>query len=391
MIAHAFPPTLGGVESHLLDLCLVLLRKGVDVHCLVGGEQQSQEATSGIELRREPSLRPSQLILRSGLRLSSHSHEPEPNALKEVVCSVIDEVNPDIIHVHNGHHYGGELAEAVLDASKAHSVNTVHDHLGEYVVPSVLELNWDHVIYVSEHVKGRLPTSRPNQVLRLGIDLDRFRPASDTKSQAIHSDPFRGYPRPIIFHPARLLPWKGVDVSIKAFAELLETIECGTLVLCGSSDIVSEAADTLEVRREAEELAATLGVSTSIVFRDFTPAQMPYAYRASDVVIYPTSGDEPLGLVPLEAMACGKPVIATRSGGMLETIADARTGMLIPKADAVALKVALLRVLTDHSLRRLLERSGRSYVNANHDLETYCDQILTIYRDRVGGSGASTK
>ena len=87
-------------------------------------------------------------------------------------------------------------------------------------------------------------------------------------------------------------------------------------------------------------------------------------YETSDIIVVPSRKPEPLGLIALEAGACGKPVIATRVGGLPEIVEDGVTGYLVDPACPQALRDAILRLAGDAALRKRLGESGRNQVTA---------------------------
>jgi len=278
-----------------------------------------------------------------------------------------------VIHLHNAHHFhDGPARAAVSNANGSVLVNSVHDHVGEHVLPGVLQLAWDRVVYVSAHVRAALPSARPSVVLPLGIDLNRFHP------QIPPSSAMAGLSRPIVFHPARLLPWKGAAVTIAAFASLHRDLG-GTLVLCSEQDIVSEETEVVRCRRQLVDLCSELGVSSSVVFLSFLADDMAEAYSASDVVVYPTTGDEPFGLVPLEAMACGVPVVVSRSGGMTETVASGVTGLVVDKNNHPQLAAAMKTVLHNSETTRRMVSRGLLHVRVMHGLSEYVSNLVALY------------
>src|SRR6185312_8858780 len=77
-------------------------------------------------------------------------------------------------------------------------------------------------------------------------------------------------------------------------------------------------------------------------------------YREADIFVFPSLWDEPFGMPIVEAMACARPVVATRGGGIHELVSHGHTGLLVPKGDVAALATALLRLLDDADARARL-------------------------------------
>jgi glycogen synthase len=184
--------------------------------------------------------------------------------------------------------------------------------------------------------------------------------------------------RPVIFHPSRLLKWKGVTVGLEAFAELRTRLGAGTLVFCASRQIVDGAAEVEAVESELLQMAENLGVADYIRFLEFGREDMPAAYRCADLAWYPTLDHEPLGLAPLEAMASGVPLIVTDSGGMNETVIPGKTGLIVPRKDAKGLFQAASRILLDRNLRTALTSEALQRVQ-EFEISRYTEALVKIY------------
>ncbi len=388
MVAHAFPPTWGGVETHLADLVRALRRRGHEVLCLVGGDE-SDESWEGVPVRRRPLLRPQNLLqVHRGGNAGRAGHL---RSIEAVVRGCLDSVRPHVVHLHNAHHYGPQLAHGVLAAVAAGRgrsgrpdpvvLNSVHDHTGEHVLRDVMDLPWHLLLYVSDFLRASLPSRAPSVTLPLGIDASRF------AAQGPRHEALERLERPVIFHPARPLPWKGVDVGLAAFVEVRRRLGRGSLVLCSGDDIIGEASVLSELRHRLARTAADAGVAEHVLFQDFPPLAMGDAYRGCDLVWYPTTGEEPYGLVPLEAMASQRPVVVADSGGLVETVTDGVNGLVVPRGDSDALAHAASRLLTDEALRRRVVAGGLDRVRSC-GIDTYTSRLEDMYE--AARSGAAT-
>jgi glycosyltransferase involved in cell wall biosynthesis len=99
-------------------------------------------------------------------------------------------------------------------------------------------------------------------------------------------------------------------------------------------------------------------VASRVTFGYCSREQVPDAYAAADAVVFPVAWDEPWGLVPLEAMAMGRPVIATGAGGSGEYLRDGENCLLFEQRDAGALAAAIERLAADPELRARLRAGG---------------------------------
>jgi len=124
--------------------------------------------------------------------------------------------------------------------------------------------------------------------------------------------------------------------------------------------------------------AEALGLSDYVLFHGAQPRErLPLYYNAVDVCAVP-SRYESFGLVAVEAMACGTPIVASRVGGLRFTIEDDVSGLLVPHSDPAALAAALRRVLTDHDLRSRMQVGARQAA-VNYSWQTITSAVLGVY------------
>lgn len=209
-------------------------------------------------------------------------------------------------------------------------------------------------------------------VVPCGVDTARFTPDGPRTPRG--EQPHR------LVTISRLVPRKGVDDVIRALAHVPRT----ELVVAGGP-APEHLADDAEVQR-LRAVAADVGVGDRVrhlgaLDRDAVPPLL----RSADVVAA-TPWYEPFGIVPLEAMASGVPVVATAVGGMIDTVADGATGLHVPPRDPVALAAALRRLLADDAWRRQLGGAGVERVRSRYTWQRVADGVLDAYgraRDRV--------
>jgi glycosyltransferase involved in cell wall biosynthesis len=151
-----------------------------------------------------------------------------------------------------------------------------------------------------------------------------------------------------LLYVGRPHPDKGIEDAVHCLAELPSET---TLSFAGSWDPREEAA--LEALVRARGLQARVSILGQL-----PPAEVAQLYRSGDALVFPVRWAEPWGLVPLEAMGCGCPVIATRRGGSVEYLRDRRNCLLVPPRDPTALAAAVRRLAEDHGLRDRLRAGG---------------------------------
>ncbi|MFV1362986.1 glycosyltransferase [Mycolicibacterium elephantis] len=204
-------------------------------------------------------------------------------------------------------------------------------------------------------------------VVPCGVDLDLFNPEGPTAARD-------GYRR--IVSVGRFVPRKGFDVMVRALAHIPDA----ELVIVGGPDIAHLESDQEALRLRA--LAEELGVGDRVrLYGSVAREDMPAILRSADVVAC-TPWYEPFGIVPLEAMACGVPVVASAVGGMLDTVVHDVTGRLVRPRHPEQLAAAVNHLLRDDFLRQSLGAAGRDRARARYSWDRIAADTQRIY-DRL--------
>lgn len=215
----------------------------------------------------------------------------------------------------------------------------------------------DRIVVASAHEKHLLTALYGADADRIavvpcGVDLDLFSPME--KEAARRKLGLKPGERVILF-VGRIEPLKGIDILISAAAQLHED-ENFVVLIVGGDD---RAARQIE---ELTEHARRLDIDHHISWVGSVPhADLPLYYNAADVCVVP-SYYESFGLVAVEAMACGTPVVASRVGGLTSTIMDGETGYLIPWRCPEPFAERLELLLDNDELRAAFGLAGREYV-----------------------------
>jgi glycosyltransferase involved in cell wall biosynthesis len=175
---------------------------------------------------------------------------------------------------------------------------------------------------------------------------------------------------PLLLHVGRLAPVKGQRELIEAVARLSHVDASALLV---GKDLETGGAYERELRARAAEL----GVGERVVFAGYRD-DVPALLAAADIFVLP-SWVEGLPLTVLEAMAAGRPVVASRVGGTPEVVADGETGILVPPGDVGALAHAVDYLLADPERARRLGESGRRRVEEHFSLAAMSERVLAEY------------
>ncbi|HIK35545.1 MAG TPA: glycosyltransferase family 1 protein [Thermosynechococcus sp. M98_K2018_005] len=245
------------------------------------------------------------------------------------------------------------------------------------VEKAILE-NADCVIVTSPQEEAYLRrwVSKAGQtrLIPCGTNLNLFYPVANARAQLnLPAD------EPIVLYVGRFDPRKGIETLVAAMAQLPQ----GLLLLVGGSD--PQRSDGAE-RRRIEGLVQEYHLGDRVTFvGQIDHERLAVYYSAANVCVVP-SYYEPFGLVAIEAMACGTPVIASAVGGLQFTVIPEETGLLVPPQDATALAKAIQRILADPAWARTLGENGRERVQALFNWEAIALQMGQLYRQLFAAS-----
>jgi len=311
-----------------------------------------------------------------------------------VLASVFRRERIDVVHSHNWQTY----MYAVLGARLAGVPVVIHgEHGHDEAAPSARRL-WvkrriaplvTRFVAVSANLARELEeewgiareriASIPN-----GVDADLFRPEADRA--AIRRQLSLSSEDEVVIHVGGLRPVKDHRTLIRAFAVARRTRPAARLVIVGSD---SDRA----LRAELDALALELGFADAVRFTGVR-RDVPALLAASDLYVN-SSLYEGMSNTILEAMAAGKPVLATAVGGNVDLVRDGATGFLVPAQDAEAMGERMAALLADPALRCRVGEAGRAYVETNHGMQrmvdTYAELYQTAFHARAGRAARASR
>jgi starch synthase len=238
------------------------------------------------------------------------------------------------------------------------------------------------VVAVSDGMRADIATAYPEipaeriRVIRNGINTEEYQPDDGTDVLERHGvDPSRPY---VIF-VGRITRQKGVPVLLRAASLLVPEAQ---LVLCAGQ------ADTVELAAEVTELVAGLRATRSgvIWIPEMLPRREVIQLLTHAAVFACPSVYEPLGIVNLEAMACGTAVVGSRTGGIPEVVADGETGLLVPPGQPQPLGQALNALIRDPDRAAAMGRAGRKRAVAEFGWAAIAGQTAALYAELVTGA-----
>lgn len=297
------------------------------------------------------------------------------------LATLIEVLQPDLVHSHGAR--AGLVARlaSLLAGGRPGQLLTVHNFTLQGASDSLLKgfLHWiekallphtDAIIAVSGALRDDWLRrfSCPDEKVRLiynAVELKRF--TSGVDCFLIRREIGVPSRSPLMCCVARLCADKGVDVLIRAMPRVLEQFPTATAIIAGDGP---ERSDLTRLCRE-------LGVQNQVRLLGYRP-DIPALLAASDLFIMP-SRREGLAIAVLEAMAAGKPVVATRVGGLVELLADGERGVLVPQEDPGELAAAIVGLLNDEVARKRMGINGRKFVSARFSVDSMVGETQDLY------------
>jgi glycosyltransferase involved in cell wall biosynthesis len=293
----------------------------------------------------------------------------------------------DVVHAHSFRTELGAILWGRLLGRVPVVLRTVHNTDEFYVHPRYAALartsaaHLDHIVVISDSVgrylrdKVGLPAGKMTRIY-YGLDVGSWDVALDCHCSQARNDS-RGVARPpTIGVIARLAPQKGHRILFDALPAVLERVPELRVRVVGHEELSTVA--------ELRAYAASRGVAERVCFEGFRD-DVATVLRELDLFVLPSLW-EGFGLVLLEAMAAGRPVVATNVGPIPEVVADGETGLLVPPGRPEALAEAIVRVLTDRPLAERLGRAGRARAEREFGLDRMVDRTDALYRQLLGAA-----
>jgi len=382
MLTREYPPHIyGGAGVVVGELTRALARRmEVDVRCF--GERPP--STDGITVR---GYRPWERLAAGG---DGPRFAPALETLSIALAMARDPVDAQIAHAHTW--YADMAGVWIRTLYSIPLIVTLHsmeplrpwkaNQLGSgYLLSSWIEKTGvetaDRVIAVSAQMREdilRHFAVDPDRVVVIhnGIDPDRFRRVE--RRDALDR---RGVRPPYVLFVGRITDQKGIFHLLEAARKLPAGVQ---VVLCASAPDTPEIEERL--RRALTDHPNVLWIS------EMVPVDEVIQLYSHAAVFACPSIYEPFGLINLEAMACGTPVVASAVGGILEVVEDGRTGLLVPPGNADELATALRRVLDDRDLAARFGEAGRRRVEERFSWASVAERTARVYADAIADFAA---
>jgi phosphoheptose isomerase/glycosyltransferase involved in cell wall biosynthesis len=222
-------------------------------------------------------------------------------------------------------------------------------------------------------------------IVPCGFDPDELGPVDrDVARRSLGLPP----DEPVVLQLGRMVPRKGVDTAVEAFARLVDDHgwSRGRLLIVGGESETPDPIATPEIGR-LSTLARTLGIDDRVTFVGRrSRAELRMYYSAADVFVT-VPWYEPFGITPVEAMACGTPVVGADVGGIRFSVLDGETGYLVPAHDPATVADRVARIVADPELRERLSRQAIARAERLFTWAKVTTSLEIVYRDVVRERG----
>jgi len=354
----------GGVSSHISSLERYMTRMGHEVKVIAPASREiSDFGDRFIPIGKPYPIPSSESVIRVSISLR----------LGPVIKEVLARENFDIIHLHEP--FMPMLCSAILRFSNTANVGTFHANQGKpgynwgrpisswmirrrlHKLHGKIAVSKTAMNYASRYIPG------PFEIIPNGIDIEQFSPGVPPIEE------FCDGKKNILFL-GRLEFRKGVNYLLKAYLQVKPELPNTRLIIAGPGT---------RLRKRYERWVRLHQLENDVIFVGFVPeADKPRYYQTADVFCAPATSRESFGIVLLEAMAMGKPVVATNIDGYSNVVSHGEDGFLVPPQNARELARALVHVLSDEEIGQQMAVKGRQKA-MDHNWESITQRIFNFY------------
>jgi glycosyltransferase involved in cell wall biosynthesis len=375
-----YPPSLGGVQFYVQRLSQSLVRRGHEIDVLTVNTEDARSYERCSDTTN---------VIRCHLDASYH----RGLVSTELCRRLISAKSHDLYHVHVPFPLGVEMT--VL-ASRRNSTPLVATHHGQGIRGDPLYAlaagsyslfsravsfrGLDRLVFLTQSYADSLWLPRPVRqqvvIVPTGADVSRFSPAQD--GSEVREQYGLGPEAPLVLFVGSLRAgngYKGVDHLIRAVPAIRRLSPGARVMIVGGGGLLPKL----------KEQTRQMTLDSTVVFTGaIDNARLPQYYAASDLLVLPSvpGGSENSPLVLFEAMASGKPAVASRLPGVCEIVQDGETGLLVPPAEPDEIAAAVARLLNDDGFRLAAGRRARAAAE-RYSWDDCARRMEAIYRELI--------
>ncbi len=385
MVCPSYPPReVSGATRYYTDVARKFSERGisVDVITFLGNDMKKSVKKDGkVTVHRLPYME----------WVDKKDLENKSKKLFRYLDRLIKRKNIDLIssqHLYSWGALGPGYSLATNLASIHHKIPnilTIHTDLSDDPeninnIP-IKHLFWNKIIAVSKNSAEKVhslgvPIKKIVDIYP-GVDLEKFRP--DLGKKWLRSRIDVKETDILVLFAGRITDAKGVPELLKAFSVVVrENKNVKLLLAAGRAPYLGTEEEFQQLIQNTYEKAKILGIRDNIIIQPFRLEEMPFVYNGADIFVLP-SRREGFGLVYVEAMACGLPVIGTSTGGVPEIITNEKDGFLVPPEDATELAKKIEFLVKNEKRRKQMGSAGIEKVKQNFDLDKKIEKLIGVY------------
>ncbi len=387
MLSWEYPPRIvGGISPHVYDLSQQLVRQGIEVHVVTKETPQAPDEEvepSGVNVHR--------VHLAETPKDFIHEIQLLNDATEVRVRQLLEDWRPGgqptVFHAHDWlslesarelkYEYSLPIV-ATIHATEEGRNQGIHNRMQAYIHEQEYWLTYEawRVIVCTEYMKeevGRLfniPDGKID-VIYNGVVTSKFEFEWSDEERANWRAKYAKPDEKVVLYVGRFAREKGIQLLLNSASSILEAEPKAKFVIVGGGN-----------RKAFEDFVRWIGLEDRVKFTGFIAGQNLYQmYRIADVAVFP-SLYEPFGIVALEAMAAGAPVVASDAGGLKEVVRHDVNGTSHFAGDTASLAWAVLRVLQDPDRAQALQETARQRLQTDFNWANIATQTVDLY-DRV--------
>lgn len=384
MLSWEYPPRIvGGISPHVFELSQQLQSKGLEVHVVTKATPNAPDEEtepSGVQIHRvhlaetpNDFLHEIQLLNQAtDLRVRKLLEDWRPGG------------QPTIFHAHDWlsldaarelkYEYKLPMV-ATVHATESGRHGGIHTDTQRYIHEQEFWLTYEawRVIVCSEFMRGEAerlfdcPEDKID-IIYNGVNASKFEFEWSDEDRAAHRAKLALPGEKIVMYVGRFVREKGIQVLLNAASAVLAQEPDTKFLIVGGGH-----------REQFEKFLDWAGLREKVLFTGFMANRsLHQLYRVADVAVFP-SLYEPFGIVALEGMAAGAPVVSSDAGGLREVVLHDETGTLSYAGDPESLAWAILRVLRDPERAQRLSEKARARLRVDFDWSTIADQTIEVY------------
>lgn len=379
IVSPYFYPEIGGAENYSYNIAKGLVKKGfkVTVLCSTKLGKDKTETIDGINVIRQ---KPDFIV----------SNTPVKFNLYFTVSKLLREEKFDLVNSHTPVPYYADMACYAAKRANVRFILTYHNdnthpnflvnalcNIYNYTL-NKLTLKWSTKIitpspYCFHESKFLLAHKDKLSWIPPGVNMKKFYPGKSYLVHTRYNIPKKAKIVMFVGQMGKFHKHKGVDILIKAFKSVSEKIPSAYLVLVGKGDMVEEY----------KKISKELGIADKVIFTGFvSDEELPEYYRSADVVaLTPTTVQEGFGMTLIEAMACGKPVIGTRIGGIKYIINEGENGFLVDVGDVISLGNLMIKLLSDKNLFKIMRKNRTKTAEEKFSWVGSTEKLCKLYNN----------